>query len=103
MNPKFVSAKRKKCLDAYRSDVSLNIRVWQDEVLIRWELRPYQTGRYLFVDPQTGFTMTLLRRSGHIPGTIDMIAKTEKNYMCYAAPEGWIACSSWSPSAPKPE
>jgi hypothetical protein len=102
MNPKVVSAKRKKCLDVYRSDVSLNIRVWQDEVLIRWELGPYQTGRYLFVDPQTGFTITL-PRSGHIPGTIDMIAKTEKNYMCYAAPEGWIACSTWSPLAPKPE
>lgn len=102
MDPKVVSAKRKKCLDVYRSDVSLNIRVWQDEGLIRWELGPYQTGRYLFVDPQTGFTITL-PRSGHIPGTIDMIAKTEKNYMCYAAPEGWIACSTWSPSVPKPE
>ena len=26
MDPKVVSAKRKKCLDAYRSDISLNIR-----------------------------------------------------------------------------
>ena len=102
MNSEVVSTKYQKCLDAYRSDVSLDIRIWQDEWLICWELGPYQTGRYLFVDPQTGFTITL-PRSGYIPGTIDMIAKTEKNYMCYAAPEGWIACSTWSPSAPKPE
>ena len=102
MDSEVVSTKYQKCLDAYRSDVSLDIRIWQDEWLICWELGPYQTGRYLFVDPQTGFTITL-PRSGYIPGTIDMIAKTEKNYMCYAAPEGWIACSTWSPSAPKPE
>jgi hypothetical protein len=102
MDPKVVSTKCKSCQDVYRSDVSLNIRIWQDEGLIRWKLGPYQTGRYLFVDSQTGFTITL-PRSGHIPGMIDMIAKTEKNYMCYAAPEGWIACSTWSPSAPKPE
>jgi type IV secretory pathway protease TraF len=102
MDSKVVSAKCKKCLDAYRSDISLNIQIGKYRGLIRWELGPYQTGRYLFVDPQTGFTITL-PRSGYIPGTIDMIAKTEKNYMCYAAPEGWIACSTWSPSAPKPE
>ena len=102
MDPKVVSAKRKRCLDAYRSDVSLDIRIWQDEGLIRWKLGPYQTGRYFFVDPQTGFAFPLLP-SGHIPGTINALLKTGKNYMCYSAPEGWITCSTWSPSASKPE
>ena len=102
IDPIIVRKKYQRCLEVYRSDVHLNIQVWQDGGMIRWKLGPYQTGRYLLVDPKTGFTMTL-PRSGHIPGTIDMIPKTEKNYMCYAAPEGWIACSTWLPSAPKPE
>ncbi|MBE9570453.1 MAG: hypothetical protein IMF11_07495 [Proteobacteria bacterium] len=41
MDSEVVSTKCQKCLDAYRSDVSLDIRVWQDEGLIRWELGPY--------------------------------------------------------------
>jgi hypothetical protein len=102
MDPEAVSAKCQKCMDAYRSDISLNIRIWQDDGLIRWNLGPYPNGRYLLVDPETGYTITL-PHSGHIPGTIDIIAKTEENYMCYAAPEGWIACSTWSPLALKPE
>lgn len=102
MDPEIVRKKCQKCLDVYRSDVSLNVRIWQSDGLIYWDLGPYETGRYLLADPKTGFTARL-NCSGHIPGTIDAIEKIEKNYICYVAQEGWTTCSAMSHLVAKPE
>jgi hypothetical protein len=93
-----VGAEIQRCEPAYRADVMLDIRIWADGGTIRWELGPYQDGRYFLVDPQTGSSMTL-PRSGQVPGTLGMMGATGERYFCYAAPEGWTGCSTWSPAA----
>ena len=100
MDPKIVRKKSQECLKVYRSDVGLDIRIWQNDGLIYWKLGPYKTGRYLFADLKTGFT-SKLSCSGHISGTIDTIKKIEKDYICYVAQEGWITCSEISHSLAK--
>lgn len=98
MDPEIVRKKCQKCLDVYRSDVSLNVRIWQSDGLIYWNLGPYETGRYLLADPKTGFTARL-NYSGHISA----IEKIKKNYICYVAQEGWTTCSAISHLVAKPE
>nr|HDN01023.1 hypothetical protein [Deltaproteobacteria bacterium] len=102
MDPEIVREKCQKCMDVYRSDISLNVRIWQSDGLIYWDLGPYETGRYLLADPETGFTARL-NYSGHISGTTDAIEKIKKNYICYVAQEGWTTCSAISHLVAKPE
>jgi hypothetical protein len=93
-----VGAAIQRCESAYHPDIVLDIRIWADGGTIRWELGPYEQGRYFLVDPSNGSSITL-PRTGHVPGTMAMMGATGERHFCFAAPEGWTGCSTWTAAA----
>lgn len=97
VEPGVLEEMTRKCLGSYRSAVSLEMRFWQDGQYVAWELGPYETGTYFIVSPKTGNRIAIPRTS-RILGRLENIIRKEKQlHICYTHPDGWTACSTWSP------